>query len=156
MSTRGLALTFALLAGCAPRVTPCGLRLVSGWMTAEELRAAERAVLERGPLTTHEDLQDLSAMCSRLADVTVIPEKETTLSLQVSDGPASGDGEANCREAWVRVASPPEGKWQFGSLAHELMHLLTRCNGHVGWTDTGINQQLINIYFTAVPDPRTP
>lgn len=95
-------------------------------------------------------------MCSRLSDVTVIPEKETSLHLNVAEGPAEGDGEANCNNRWVRVAFPPDGVWQFGSLAHELMHILTRCSGHADWTPTGINQQLINIYFTAVPQEASP
>lgn len=150
---RTILLSAVLLCiGCAPApVTECGLSHDGAeWLTDEVLRRAELEVLQRMPLTAEPRLHDRTAMCHKLEGVVVTARPSGAWV----EGEA--DGQTNCAQKRVWVEYPPQGVWQFGALAHELVHVLTDCDSHDYWTATGINAQLTNIYFTAVPDGVSP
>lgn len=147
MRKRLLAAIIAL-SGCAPNVTPCGLRLQGeAWLSVEDLNAAESMTLQRiGPLVEGD-------ACAALDGFTVTALPPGTWEASTQEGLVDVDGLANCATRQIEVADPL-GPWQFSSLAHELAHAMTRCDGHRGWTERGITQALVNVYFTAVPDIR--
>lgn len=149
---RSLLFASLVFAGCATPSTPCGLeRSGAPWLTDDALQTAERELLQRMPLTADERLHERNVMCGKLAGVEVVARGSGAWSAGTVEGVEEVDGLANCKLKRVELASPPEGVWQFGALAHELVHVLTDCDGHAGWSARGINQQLTNIYFTAVP-----
>jgi len=149
---RSLLFASLVFVGCAAPSTPCGLvRVGAPWLTDDALQTVERELLTRLPLTTDERLHEPAVMCGKLEGVEVVARSSGAWGAQTVEGGQEVDGLANCKLKRIELAEPPQGVWQFGALAHETTHILTGCDGHDGWSAKGINQQLINIYFTAVP-----
>lgn len=154
------ALRLALLvlltcAGCTPMtVTPCGMAVDRASWLAGDLGAAEATVREHLALTGDPRLQ---SSCAALDGVTVLTRAPG--SWEHADADAAGavvevDGLADCDLRTITLTHHAGEPWQFGSLAHEMTHQLTECDGHRDWDAKGIRQALTNIYFTTVPDVR--
>lgn len=151
-----LVLLALLLTGCVKQqLTPCGASLAPGsasWLTLRDLSQAEVSVLDAAEQL---GIADRHAACTMLAGVEVHAREQRGLWEEPSEdgGDVLVDGTANCALLTINVGRPvPEDRWQFSSLSHELFHIVTKCDGHVGWSKRGVYQALVNIYFTAVPD----
>lgn len=150
---RQILLTAALaFTACAPSrgTTPCGLELTGEeWLDISTLSEAERVILAHvGPLA------DSADACAMLRGYTVAARGPGRWWQDTQEGRVEVDGNTNCVWQRIDIAEWPGDPWQFTALAHEVTHVLTRCNGHTGWTERGITQALTDVYFTGVPDER--
>lgn len=132
--------------GCTPprAISPCGLRLYgANWLSAETLAIAESVTLAHLGKVIPGD------SCAKLKGFEVYALSGGAWDSQTQEGEQVVDGLANCQTRRLELAQTP-GPWQYSALAHELAHVLTDCNGHAGWTEQGISQALVNVYFTGV------
>lgn len=149
-------LTF-LSCGCANQyaTTRCGLIVEqTDWLTLQSVQEAEDATVQAMTESLDPELRDATANCAALKGVVVTGRPQWWVHTRKDGEKLEVVGLADCEVNHVQVARPPHDTWQFGSLPHELVHIMQRCTPleHENWRTDHIYKLLTDIHMSAVPE----